>query len=96
MITEDILLDKMIEAGACDGLDKKSCIKSIKLVFKFGDAKISLVKAIMGHDFDRFADNYRAAIDKITSDSEQITDSGDEPVTETTENGDDSFYGEIS
>jgi len=96
MITEDILLDKMIEAGACDGLDKKNCIKSIKLVFKFGDAKISLVKAIMGQDFDRFADNYRAAIDKITSDSAQVTDSDDEPVTKPPENGDDSFYDEIS
>jgi len=96
MITEDILLDKMIDAGACAGTDRAKCIKAIKLVFKFGDAKISLVKAIMGPDFDRFADNYRVAIDKITLDSAQVTDSGDEPVTKTPENDDDSFYGEIS
>ena len=95
MITEDILLDKMIDAGACNGLDKKNCIKSLKLVFKFGDAKLSLVKAIMKGDFDRFSDNYRAAIDKIKLDPAQVPVSNEEIPAESPEPTGDPFINRL-
>lgn len=96
MITENMMIEKMIDAGACDGMDRTACIKAIKLIFRSGDAKMSLVRTIMGADFDRFAEKYREAIDKITAEAPPSDVPVKEPQAEPRKQNGTTFYGNIT
>ena len=77
MITEDIMVEKMIEMGTCSGVDKTLCIQAMKMIWRSGGKKVPTVQGMLGADFDRFAQNYRTAFERIM-DVSDIDDSHDD------------------
>ncbi|MEA3340017.1 MAG: hypothetical protein U9R15_08630 [Chloroflexota bacterium] len=72
MMGANILIEKLVENGACDGVDKETCIHAIASILK--DGEITVAKALLGRDFNTFKRNYRAAYEEAMSKPEPETE----------------------
>lgn len=83
--TKNMMIEDMIEDGACDGLDRNRCIMAMKVVMGPGADQKRTVKKIMGDDNDRFTRQYRRAYENL--DVTRYTSQAAEDPAESHESG---------
>jgi len=72
MMGANILVEKLVENGACDGIDKETCIRAIASILK--DGNVTVAKALLGRNFNTFRTNYHAAYEIVMSKPEPEID----------------------
>jgi len=77
MMGVNILVEKLVANGACDGIDRDVCIQAINNILKLGDGGIPVAKALLRGNFDTFRTNYRAAYEKVMLEPEPETEIDD-------------------
>jgi len=74
MMGVNILVEKLLKNGACEGVDKDACIPAINNILKLGEDGVPVAKALLRGDFDTFKANYRAAYEAVMSEPEPETE----------------------
>lgn len=78
MMGANILIEKLVRGGACDGLDKERCVQAIAKLLKLGEKGVPVVKTLLGRDFNEFRVSYRAAYEKVVNGEESKTSAWNE------------------
>lgn len=74
MMGANILVEKLVANGACDGIDREACIPAINNILKLGEGGIPVAKALLRGNFDTFRTNYRAAYERVMGEPEPETE----------------------
>jgi len=70
----NILVEKLVANGACDGIAEEACIPAINNILKLGEGGIPVAKALLREKFGTFRTNYRVAYERVMSEPEPETE----------------------
>lgn len=63
----NILIEQMVQNGACDGIDDELCNKAVAKIVTLGGDGVAFARAILDKDFNVFAENYRSAYERVAN-----------------------------
>jgi len=75
----NVIIEDLIELGACEGVDRKNCVKALTKVLNMKSGSRGFAERIMGSEFDVWREQTRRAFKIFTAAAGQpMEDNGDE------------------